>query len=206
MPIVTIVKELYLFIRQFFSSPTAIGSLVPSSKKLALCIAEKSAASSTPKKYLEVGGGSGALTHHLVNKLLAEDRLDVVEVDSNFCVILRAKFGHLKNVTIHEVSILDFEGENYDALVSSLPLNAFRAYTVSKILKKYERLVRKGGHLSYFEYLGIETLKQAFLFGKPASDFKDMVVLKRQFALKYGKESDKIWWNFPPARVIHCQM
>lgn len=138
--------------------------------------------------------------------MLSSDHLDVVENDPKFCSILREKFAHLPHVTIHEVSILNFEGERYDALVSSLPLNAFKAQMVREILKKYKTLVKKEGSLSYFEYLGIEKIKQTFLSGEKASDFKDMVLLKRQFALKYGDQIEHIWWNFPPARVIHCKM
>lgn len=199
-------KEFFLFFKQFVLSPKVIGSIIPSSKRLALCVIKKNPYCQAPKRYLEVGGGSGAITHYLVSQLLLEDRLDVVERDPHFCALLRSKFGHLNNVCIHEVSILDFEGQDYDGLISSLPLNCFQADTVNQILNKYERLVKKGGRLSYFEYLGMATLKQTLLFGKPSSDFKDTIFLKRQFASKYTEKTSKIWLNFPPARVIHCKM
>ncbi len=167
---------------------------------------EQKGSNPKPKRYLEVGAGSGALTHYLIEKMAPSDHLDIVENDPTFCALLRQKFGDLNQVAIHELSILDFEGKNFDFLLSSLPLNAFRAETVGKILNKYEQLVRKGGRLAYFEYLGVETLKQRLLFGKSAADFKNMISLKKEFAVKYGREIDKIWWNFPPARVFHCLM
>lgn len=201
------VKEIYLFVKRFFSSPLAIGSLVPSSKKLGLCIAQKSSLTrAKPLRYLEVGAGSGALTRPIVQKMQAGDWIDIVENDPKFCISLRRQFAHLSNVAVHEISILDFKGQNYDILISSLPLNAFRAQMVNEILKKYESLVKTSGYLSYYEYLGLEKIKQALLFGKPALDFKDAQVLKRAFANKYGQEVDKIWWNLPPARVVHCKM
>jgi phosphatidylethanolamine/phosphatidyl-N-methylethanolamine N-methyltransferase len=200
-------KEIYLFVRRFFSSPKAIGSLFPSSKKLGLCIAQKAkCAAKKPLYYLEVGAGSGALTRPLVNSMQEEDRMDIVENDPKFCASLRRQFSHLPNVAIHETSILDFEGKNYDILISSLPLNSFRAHMVQKILNKYISLIKSDGYLSYYEYLGLEKIKRAFLFGNSALDFKDAQVLKKEFAEKYGKEVDKIWLNFPPARIVHCKM
>jgi phosphatidylethanolamine/phosphatidyl-N-methylethanolamine N-methyltransferase len=141
------VKELYLFVKQFFYSPTAVGSLVPSSRKLAQSMMQNHVTSPYPKRYLEIGGGSGALTFHLINKMRPEDKLDIVETDPNFCAILRKKFGHLENISIHQRSILDFEENNYDMLLSSLPLNAFHSSTVYKILEKYEQLVKAGGNI-----------------------------------------------------------
>lgn len=156
--------------------------------------------------YLEVGAGSGALTCRLVEKLRPQDRLDIVENDPKFCALLDKQFGHLSQVTIHEVSILDFTGKQYEVVISSLPLNAFPANLVAKILEKYENLSKKGGLLSYFEYVWLEKIKQALLCGAKARDFRKALSLKQHFAAQYGKKSELIWGNVPPARVIHCQM
>ena len=200
-------NESFLFLKRFFSSPKAIGSLLPSSKKLGSCMVQRSASGKgKPKRILEIGAGSGALTRPLVEKLRPTDFLDIVENDPNFCASLRKQFAHLNNVAVHEVSILDFKGKNYDVLISSLPLNSFKAHDVSEILKKYESLVKTGGILSYYEYVGLKRIKRALLFGRLAVDFKDAQLIKNAFANKYGKEIDKIWWNFPPARIIHCKM
>src|ERR1700722_148815 len=200
-------KKIYLFVQRFFSSPTLIGSIFPSSEKIGLCISKKSLNEHCkPLRYLEVGAGLGSLTRPIVKKMQKGDWIDIVENDPKFCASLRREFSHVSNLAVHEKSILDFEGGNYDILISSLPLNGFKACKVHEILKKYESLVKKGGSLSYFEYLGLEKIKQALLFGERASDFKDTLALKQNFATKYGKDIDKIWWNFPPARVIHCKM
>lgn len=200
-------NEIYLFLKRFFASPQAIGSLLPSSEKLGVCMAKRGAYHPRkPLRYLEVGAGSGALTRPLIERMHAGDSIDLVEIDPKFCTTLRKQFGHLPAVTIHEISILDFEGKDYDVLISSLPLNAFRAQMVKEILKKYKSLVKPGGYLSYYEYLGLEKIKQRLLFGKTAEDFKKAQVLKKEFASRYGKETNKIWWNFPPARVVHCKI
>ena len=155
---------------------------------------------------MEVGAGSGALTAQLILKLGPQDTLDVVEKDPNFCRVLRKKFGHLPNVSIHEVSIVDFVAKPFDGLLSSLPLNAFGAPLVGKILKQYENLVKKGGILSYYEYMGFEKVKKVFLMGDKADDFHKGQELKNQFVSQYSNAVEIIWWNIPPARVVHCKL
>ncbi len=156
-----------------------------------------------PTRYLEVGAGLGVFTRQIIGQMRPEDWLDIVETDHIFCMALRRQFGHLPNVAIHELSILDFEESDYDAVITSLPLNAFRAEMVDRVLKKYETLVKIGGSLSYFEYIGLEKLKKIFLFGQLACDFKGTLNLKRDFENKYFREIDYVWKNFPPARVLH---
>jgi phosphatidylethanolamine/phosphatidyl-N-methylethanolamine N-methyltransferase len=200
-------KNRLLFAKRFFSSPQTVGSLWPSSERLASCMVDSILPSSEKAvRYLEVGAGSGALTSRLILKLRNHDTLDIVEKDPNFCKLLRTKFSHLSHVTIHELSILDFTTEPYDVLISSLPLNAFSAPLVERILKQYENLVKKGGSLTYFEYIAIEKIKYILLFGAKAHDFREGQELKHRFVTQYGKAVDVIWWNVPPARVIHCQL
>lgn len=196
----------FLFAKRFLSKPTSVGSLWPSSKKLALCMIPSPSYQKGTINYLEVGAGSGALTCRLVKKLRPQDKLDIVENDPKFCALLRKQFGHVSQVTIHEVSILDFTEKKYEVVISSLPLNAFPAHLVAKILEKYENLSKKGGLLSYFEYAGLEKIKQALLCGAKARDFHETLSLKQHFAAQYCTKIELIWGNVPPARVIHCQM
>lgn len=199
-------QEIYLFIKRFLHAPTEIGALFPSSKRLGNRMTSATFNSSTSLRYLEVGGGSGALTRPIVTHLRPQDWLDIVECDPKFCIELRAQFAHLNNVAVHEISILDFSGSDYDIVFSSLPLNSFRAEMVEAILKKYEKLVKEGGYLSYYEYMGLKKIKQALLFGETASDFQCAQQLKRSFSDKYKQKVDTIWWNLPPARIVHCKM
>lgn len=160
----------------------------------------------SPIRFLEVGAGLGALTHQIVKKLRVNDTLDIVELDHQFCTQLSRKFGHQPNITIYEASILDFDQTGYDVVVSSLPLNAFDSPLVYQILLKYKSLVKPGGYISYFEYMGFSKLKKIYLSGEPQVDFRANLMLKRTFVKNYCTEVDMIWQNIPPARIFHCQM
>jgi phosphatidylethanolamine/phosphatidyl-N-methylethanolamine N-methyltransferase len=200
-------KDYYLFVKRFFSHPSITGSVFPSSKKLAERMTKQALNQKTaPLRYLEVGAGSGAMTKYLIPKLKLGDTLDIVEIDPHFCAQLRGKYGYLPHIKIYEASILDFEESRFDVVVSSLPLNAFKAAMVDQILLKYKNLVKPGGYVSYFEYIGLGRIKELYLSGKPQVDFKTILSLKKSFVKSYCTEIDRIWWNFPPARVFHCQM
>jgi phospholipid N-methyltransferase len=113
----------------------------------------------------------------------------------------------MPNVTIHEMSILDFiSTEKFDATVSGLPLNAFSSQFVEQVLHKYKEVTKEGGFVSYFEYMGLEKIKQCFLCGDHYTDFNRVLSLKERFVTDYGTETDNIWLNMTPARVRHCQM
>jgi len=200
-------KDTLMFLKGYLTNPATIGSVIPSSKKLAQQISKQSAvAFDQPKRYLEVGGGSGALSRFIEKNMRPEDSLDIVEIDPKFCAALRQKFKGLPNINIYETSILDFKASGYDIVVSSLPLNSFKSGFVEKVFLKFEQLVKSGGFLSYFEYIGLKRVKGIYLSGNQSLDFKRTMVLKHDFAQKYGVEVKRVWWNFPPARVIHCKM
>ncbi|MEZ5314720.1 MAG: methyltransferase domain-containing protein [Chlamydiales bacterium] len=200
-------KDSYLFIKRFFSHPSTIGSVVPSSKSLAWHMTKQALQKKNrPLRYLEVGAGSGALTKHLIPKLRKNDTLDLVEIDPYFCLQLKKKYSHFPYIKIHQISILEFEKNNYDVVISSLPINAFKSSCVDKILIKYKTLVKQGGVISYFEYMGLGKIKKLYLLGKLQVDFNTILLLKKNFVESYCTEVNKIWWNFPPARVFHCQM
>lgn len=148
------------------------------------------ASNATPLHYLEVGAGSGALTQQLIKKLKKGDCLTLVEKDPIFCAQLQRKFGDLPGVKIVQESIIDHQTTGYDAILSSLPHNAFPSALIEQIFLKYRTLIKAGGKLSFFEYMGLGKI------GK----------LENSFIQHYCIKIEPIWWNFPPARVFHCKL
>lgn len=194
-------KNNFSFFSQFVKSPTTVGSLFPSSTKLAKEIVRQipgKEISGPPRRYLEVGPGLGTFTTELVEKLRAEDRLFLVEFDEKFAEILRKKFGHLKNVTTVHGDFTQFHSDiPFDYCVSGLPLAAFDPETVKKIYNVFDRIVKKNGVLAYFEYLGIPQFKKLTLNEK----FKQVLALKDSYFSKHQGSSTDVWQNLPPARV-----
>jgi len=202
-------REAVLFIHRFFHSPSTIGSIFPSSRGLVDAITKKvaeAAKSPEPRRYLEIGAGTGSFTEGMIRQMKETDHLDVVEYDADLCYLLKRRFRHLKNVTIHHASIFDYQAKPYDVVVSGLPLMNFSPDFVEKGHEKYKELTKPGGFFSYFEYIGLSPIKQAFLFGEKAREFQQVLDLKKGLVEKHGKEIDNIWWNVTPARAVHCSV
>lgn len=193
------------FVKQFLIHPSSVGSLFPSSKPLARALTHPMVTSS-PRRYLEVGAGSGAVTQSIVKKMSPGDTLDIVEKDPLFCRTLQEKYSLYPQITIYPLSIVDFPGSGYDLVVSSLPLNSFSSGLVGQILRVYEQLVKPGGTLVYFEYMGIGTLKKWCLSPRLRQDFLKTLSLKADFIATHGAAVKQVWCNIPPARVFSFRL
>ncbi len=199
------------FLDNFIRHPLETGAILPSSKFLAERVSKHvvpSADGGVPRHYLEVGAGTGEFTYRIIQNLGKADHLDVVEYDQKFCDILRRRFGHLKNVSIHCASITDWktDGYRYDTIVSGLPLNAFTAGMVALVYLKFKELIKEEGHLSYFEYPFISKLKKAFLPKQELQELEEVFKIKEEFRKKFQVSSEIEWVNMPPARAIHCKV
>lgn len=174
----------WLFAREMFSRPAAVGAIWPSSGRLA-----RSVASRVPRLgdglVLELGGGTGAVTHALLERGIAPERLAVVEFSPIFVRFLRTRF---PGVTIlqgdaAELGKLLPRGSRIDAIVSSLPLRSLPARRATAIVAQWGTLVGNGGIVVQFTYdlRGTEQLSlPGFLH----------------------RACDIVWTNLPPARVL----
>jgi phosphatidylethanolamine/phosphatidyl-N-methylethanolamine N-methyltransferase len=201
-------RETVLFIHRFISSPSDIGSIFPSSRGLVEAITKKVAEASKSEKsrrYLEIGAGTGPFTEGIIREMKPTDHLDLVEYDPEMCYLLKRKFRHLPNVTVHQISIFDYQAAPYDVVVSGLPLTNFPPDLVKQAHQKYIELTQPGGSFSYFEYIAMQTIGQAFKCGETAKKFAQVLALKAELEKNYSEEIDNVWGNITPARAIHCK-
>lgn len=204
-------SEASQFLRSFIKDPTTVGSLAPSSKYLTREITQFVATEKTdqPRRYLEVGAGTGAFTEELVRRIKDHDHLDILDIDPQFCQLLRAKYG-AKNIHVHCTPVEDFKpNATYDGIVSGLPLNSFSSSQVETILGALKRLTKPKGTISYYEYLWLPTIKSAWLrFSNTIkwSDFNRVRSLKNLFYDTYGRKKEYVFLNITPARVLHFVM
>lgn len=203
-----------LFIHRFILSPSDIGALFPSSSGLINAMTRKIdegvAKDTPPRRYLDIGAGTGSFTSKMVEKMRPEDVLDVVEYDPELCVHLQKRFRHLPNVHIHNVSIFDFAPPyQYDVIVTGLPLNNFSSKDVERAFEKYVDLTREGGSFSYFEYMLLPTInhciKRVFSSTESVENFRKIRLIKHGVQENFSSETDPVYWNMTPARAIHCK-
>jgi phosphatidylethanolamine/phosphatidyl-N-methylethanolamine N-methyltransferase len=205
------VVEKLIFAWSFVKSPREIGTPFPCSSAVAEKILQyipETNPHSKPRYYLEIGPGTGAFTTEFIKKLGPQDHLDLVEIDANFCKVLREKYGKISNVKIHHMSIEHWKPPyRYDAVVTAVPINALgSAEDLSTILSSYERLIKENGILSSIEYVGTSTCRRILLCKDKKKRFKGLLELKERFLRDYGFEKKIVWRNLPPARVTHFKI
>lgn len=207
----------WTFLRQFRRHFHTTGSVLPSSRFLAAELARyvreggTAGATEEPRRVLEVGPGTGAVTEKIVACLKPGDRLDLVELNDEFVALLRRRFDDepgLKAVAdrvriLHQPVEELTAGEPYDRIISGLPLNNFSVDDVERILGRLEELLVPGGRLSFFEYSAIRVLRS--MVSRRAGRERLRGVRRAIGRLLQRGESRRklIWLNFPPAWVHH---
>ena len=199
---------------QFFSvalrNMKTVGTVCPSSPMLSRALAEVVDAAPQPRRILEVGPGTGPVTREILRRLGPRDVLDIVELSTEFCGDLERKVlgpwrgrGHGAQVTLHNAAIQDvpLEAGSYDCVVCGLPFNNFEHELVETIMLRLLDLLRPGGELSYFCYLGAKTVKSTVLDGAGRDNLRAIARLEDELHLAHSGTRRVVLANFPPAEV-----
>ncbi len=166
-----------VFLREFRRTFESTGAVMPSGAALSAALAHyvrDGEASTSGRRILEVGPGTGAVTGHIVHAMRADDRLDLVERNDEFAARLAERLTHdellrpyAERITLHHAGVEELpEDRPYDVIVSGLPLNNFSVAFVEQLLGKLRRLLAPGGTLSFFEYIAVRQVKATL---QPAS-------------------------------------
>jgi phospholipid N-methyltransferase len=201
------------FYRQFRQQYRNTGSILPSGRPLARALASEFRRRAGPAHVLEVGPGTGAVTAQILRQMRPDDRLDIVEINEHFVALLRRRFeqeplfrSRRDRVRLFHAPLQEVLGEGvYDFLISGLPLNNFPLALVREIFQAYRRLLKPGGVLSYFEYLGIRRLKGVFVGRR---ERRHLHVLGRFLGRRlraYEFRHQDVLLNVPPAVARHLR-
>jgi len=174
------------FLRSWAEKPLQIGSVTPSSRTLSKAIASY-VDTSAVGPVIEIGPGTGPVTQALIEHGIAEERLILVEFDSEFCALLRKRFPKANVV----------QGDAY-ALEKTLAGAVAPGQAVASVCGL--PLITKP------EAVRLALLAQAFELMQPNAPFVQFtysvvspIPLKNAYFTAKG--SRRIWRNVPPARV-----
>jgi phosphatidylethanolamine/phosphatidyl-N-methylethanolamine N-methyltransferase len=199
------------FFRQFRQQYDTTGSVLPSSRALARALTRPMRQERGPRRILEVGPGTGAVTREIVRQLRPDDRLDIVEINASFVELLRRRFAEEPDFRRrqHQTRLIHsplqaVEGQAvYDFMISGIPLNNFGPPLVEEIFASYRRLLRPEGTLSYFEYVAIRELKQPFVAPADRIRLKALAVMLGEKIRRYQVGAEIVVFNVPPAIARH---
>ena len=174
------------FIRSWLEKPLAIGAVTPSGRFLARAMA-RNVDADIPGPVVELGPGTGPVTEALVDHGIAPSRLVLVEFNPVFCRLLRSRYpeatvvqGDAYNLKRLLEKILR---EPAAAVVSGLPLLTKPIRTRVRLINDVFSLTRPDASFIQFTYS---------MTTPP---------IPKGLARVETEASDRIWLNFPPARV-----
>jgi phosphatidylethanolamine/phosphatidyl-N-methylethanolamine N-methyltransferase len=177
-------EEELQFLRALIANPRAVGAVAPSSPSLVRAIAAQ-VDPSQPGPFLELGAGTGAVTRGILARGISQERLTVIERDTELAKSIAAQFG---GVHVINGDAFDLEralgrpnSQRFAAVVSGIPLLNHEPEKRRSLLDAALEHAAPGAPFIQFSYG----------FHSPISPSADITVSMAAF----------VWKNLPPARV-----
>ena len=166
-----------------------------------------------PRRILEVGPGTGAVTRRIIARMGKADLLDLVELNETFVKQLNHRFEHEPafQAVADRARVLHCPVEElphdrtYNVIVSGLPLNNFSAALVEQILATLVGLLSPGGTLSFFEYIAVRRARALVSGRAERARLRGVAAAMRAVLDPHEIRRDAVWLNVPPAWVHHVQ-
>ncbi len=207
------IKESLYFMRELQRSFTSIGALIPTSPYAARAMAAQVARRRGPKRILEAGPGTGAITAAIVRAMEPDDQLVLCELNEGFVAYLRARFERdplfrrvRDQVTIVHGDVTQLDANvPFDVIVSAIPFNNLPPEVVRAIMEHYRALLKPDGVLTYIEYAYFGGLKRRLLRGASREQIARVQATLDPYLARYQVRRDLVVRNLPPAWVRHLR-
>jgi phosphatidylethanolamine/phosphatidyl-N-methylethanolamine N-methyltransferase len=177
-----------VFLREVVRNPGFVGAVWPSFAPLA-----RKMASLVPHDLdgyvVELGAGTGNITHELLAAGISAERLIIVERSTEFVAVLRKRFPGVRVVRgdAAVLSTLLPPQAVVAAVVSSLPLRSLPPAVAEAIMDQWLRVLAPKGRVVQFTYSW---------FSSP-----------QRWASRFSVcASSMVWANVPPARVLALEI
>jgi phospholipid N-methyltransferase len=166
-----------------------------------------------PRRILEVGPGTGAVTAQIIHDMRTGDRLDLVERNDQFVAHLRNRIATAEpfrsaadRITLLHAPVEELPNDRqYDLIISGLPLNNFSVESVRGIMNKFRRLLATGGTLSFFEYVAVRRAKTLVSGRAERERLTGISRLFREVLTTNEVRRDLVVANVTPAWVHHVR-
>jgi phospholipid N-methyltransferase len=209
------IADCRLFLTEFRRNFRTTGALLPSGGRLSAALVHfvRESTGQRPRRILEVGPGTGAVTRYLIRSMQPNDCLDLVELNQSFVECLNDRFRSdpdfqpaARRSRVLHCPIENLPAETtYDVILSGLPMNNFAVAEVEHILGILRRLAGPGATVSFFEYMGIRRLKAAFSGRAERTRLRGIGRVVGGLLKDHEIRRDGIWSNVPPALVHHVR-
>jgi phosphatidylethanolamine/phosphatidyl-N-methylethanolamine N-methyltransferase len=177
----------WLFFRRLLDGKH-VGSVTPSSRRAADRLA-RVIDPSRPQRVVELGPGTGAVTHAILRRMHSRSTLVCIERDTAFAAHLRS------TVRDARVRILRADANRLgrlvpdpvDVVVSSIPLAVVPAASAGRLIRAAADRLRTGGTFTCYQYAPV------WLWPRTVH------LVEASIGTPH---SGRVWWNLPPMVVI----
>jgi phospholipid N-methyltransferase len=196
--------EVVTIFSRYLKNPAQVGEIAPISQLAGIELSRYVSKGQAGKRYLEAGGGCGAISVCIARNLRPQDHLDVIEIDGHMCEILKQRLQQYPNVSVHWCSILDWKPEVlYDGIISTLPFNSLGIDFTQEAIAYFEQVAGPGCMFSYVEYPIVRQAVQYFYGSERKRNFRAVQNFLSIVRNKYLVEQAMIYRNVPPVTVYH---
>lgn len=200
----------FSFFRAFWREKNQIGSILPSSRKLAQAMSASIGKSLGKRRILEVGVGTGAVTGEIIKVLGKKDHLTLLEPYQPFFQRLETLLPLWSATKISPAIVLqatriqEFQSDQrFDAIVCSLPFSNFTPTDVEEIFEKFWHLLTPEGYVIYYEYWGLRRPRSLLKApGRRRVEQKGLDRYFRTFVYPNVVARKLVLANIPPALVL----
>lgn len=201
--------EVVTIFSRYLKNPSQVGEIAPLSKASGVELSRY--VSNTVrdenyigKRYLEAGGGCGATSICLAQAMHPLDRLDVIEICPEMCVILKKRLASFKNVSVHCCSILDWKTQaGYDGIISTLPFNSLGVGFTAQAISYFKSVANNLCMFSYVEYPIVRQAVQHFYSSNGKHEFQEVQKFMDVVRKNYLVDQITIYRNVPPITIYH---
>ncbi|MBD3919993.1 methyltransferase domain-containing protein [Paenibacillus sp. PR3] len=147
-------KERRSFLTHFLRNPRQMGSIIPSSPRLATTMVNAIREDSLGV-IAELGAGTGAITRALAQRVHCDTKVVLFEKEPRLASELQAKFPdyHCYPAAEHMVDALHQNGiDQVDCIVSGLPFFNFSPAIRERLLEQITMSLKPGGQFIAFQY------------------------------------------------------
>ena len=153
-----------LFLKHFLNSPVGIGSITPSSKKLAqLMVASLNLERNDV--VIELGPGTGVFTRELLVQGIAPENLILIEFNVDFAIYLRREFPNIRIVRGDACELprllMDLGLTKVKRIVSGIPMRNLKPAQRAAITSAIAASLEFGGVVVQFTYVILPPLAKA---------------------------------------------
>ena len=208
-------SEYSLFFREFLRNFHTTGAVLPSGRFLAAALARFVAQPSpSPRRILEVGPGTGAVTRRIIAAMGPLDRLDLVELNEAFVRQMRHRFESdpafqavsrpRPRAALPRRRTARRRAVRSDRLRPSA--EQFLRGHVEQILAGLTKLLADGGTLSFFEYIAVRPARAIISGRAERARLRGIGQAMHRVLEKHEIRRDAVLANVPPAWVHHVRV